>query len=40
MSDALLAKFRHRFNQRMSERQRAGFPHIGHYDHTWVVDML
>ena len=39
MSDALLAEFRHRYNQRCSERRRAGFPRLGHYD-TWLVDKL
>ena len=39
MSDALLAEFRHRYNQRCSERRRAGFPKLGHYD-TWLVDKL
>ena len=39
MSDALLAQFRHRYNQRCSERRRAGFPKVGHYD-TWLIDKL
>ena len=37
MSDALLREFRHRYNQRVSERRRPGFPKLGHYD-TWLVD--
>jgi hypothetical protein len=37
MSDCLMAEWRHRFNQRISERRRLGFPKIGHYD-TWLVD--
>ena len=36
MSDALLAEFRHRYNQRCSERRRAGFPRLGHYDTVCV----
>ena len=39
MSDVLLAEFRHRFNQRISERRRRGFPKLGHFD-TWLVDSL
>ncbi len=37
MADALLAERRHRFNQRLSQRKRANFPHLGHYD-SWLVD--
>jgi hypothetical protein len=37
MSDCLMAEWRHRFNQRISERRRLGFPKLGHYD-TWLVD--
>ena len=39
LAKALLQEWRHRFNQRMSERRRAGFPKIGHYD-TWLIDEL
>ncbi len=39
MSDYLLAEFRHRYNQHISERRRLGFPRLGHYD-TWLVDLL
>ena len=39
MADALMAEFRHRFNQHVAERRRAGFPKLGMYD-TWVIDSL
>ena len=39
MSDCLLREWRHRYNQRQSERRRLGFPKLGHYD-TWLVDAL
>ena len=39
LAKVLLQEWRHRFNQRMSERRRAGFPKIGHYD-TWLIDEL
>ncbi len=39
MSDVLMAEWRHRYNQHVSERQRLGFPWIGHYD-TWLIDYL
>ena len=39
MADALMAERRHRFNQRMSQRKRANFPCIGHYD-AWLIDHL
>ena len=39
MSDALRSEYRQRYNQRMSERRRIGFPQIGHYD-TWLVDAV
>ena len=39
LAKALLQEWRHRFNQRMSVRRRAGFPKIGHYD-TWLIDEL
>ena len=39
MADALLAERRHRFNQRVSERKRANFPVLGHYD-SWLIDHL
>jgi hypothetical protein len=32
-----MAEWRHRFNQRISERRRLGFPKLGHYD-TWLID--
>ena len=37
MSDAIRSEHRHRYNHRMGERRRAGFPLLGHYD-TWLVD--
>ena len=37
MSDTLLREHRHRYNHRISERRRLGFPRIGHYD-TWLID--
>ena len=39
MSDFLMAEWRHRYNQHVSERRRLGFPRIGHYD-TWLIDYL
>jgi len=39
MSNCLILEFRHRYNQRASERRRAGYPKLGHYD-TWLIDML
>ncbi len=39
MSDFLMAEWRHRYNQHVSERWRLGFPRIGHYD-TWMIDYL
>ena len=39
MSDATRAEYRHRYNHRMSERRRMGFPRIGHYD-TWLFDAI
>lgn len=39
LAKTLLQEWRHRFNQRMAERRRAGFPRIGHYD-TWLIDEL
>ena len=39
MSDAVRAEHRHRYNHRMGERRRAGFPLLGHYD-TWLVDAI
>ena len=38
-ADCLLMWFRHRFNHRASERNRADFLRIGHYD-TWIIDEL
>lgn len=38
-SDALLAEWRHRHNQGVSERRRIGYPPIGHYD-THLIDSL
>ena len=39
MSDKLMAEWRHRYNQRVSERRRVGFPRLGHSD-TWLIDSL
>ena len=39
LTDCLLREWRHRFNQRVSERRRLGYPKIGHYD-TWLIDKL
>jgi hypothetical protein len=39
MSDALLSERRHRYNQKINERKRLGFPKLMHFD-TWKVDML
>ena len=39
MSDALLSERRHRYNHKINERKRLGFPKIGHFD-TWQVDAL
>jgi hypothetical protein len=39
MSDVLMAEWRHRYNQHVSERRRLGFPRIGHSD-TWLIDYL
>ena len=39
MSDCLMAERTHRYNQRVSERRRIGFPKIGHSD-TWLIDSL
>jgi hypothetical protein len=39
ISESLLAEFRHRHNQHVSERRRHRFPKLGHYD-TWLVDKL
>lgn len=32
-------EYRHRYNHRMAERRRPGFPKIGHYD-TWLIDAI
>ena len=37
MSAQLLRETRHRFNHRVAERRRLGFPKVGHYD-TWLID--
>jgi hypothetical protein len=37
MADSLLAEKRHRHNQNISERRRAGFPKLGHYSTHKVV---
>lgn len=37
LSDVLLREWRHRYNHRIAERRRLGFPKIGHYD-TWLID--
>lgn len=39
MSDALLRDFRHRYNQRVSERRRMGFPRLGHFS-SWLTETL
>jgi hypothetical protein len=39
MADMLRSEFQHRYNQRVSERRRLGFPRLGHYD-TWLVDSV
>ena len=39
MADCLLAERRHRYNHRVSERRRRGFPKLGHFD-TWLIDKL
>jgi hypothetical protein len=39
MSDVLMAEWRHRYNQHVSEQWRLGFPRIGHFD-TWLIDCL
>ena len=39
MANVLMAEWCHRCNQHVSERQRLGFPRIGHYD-TWLIDSL
>ncbi len=39
MSDVLMAEWRHRYNQHVSEQWRLGFLRIGHYD-TWLIDYL
>jgi hypothetical protein len=39
MSDAVRQEHGHRYNHRISERRRASFPNIGHFD-TWRVDAL
>jgi hypothetical protein len=39
MSDALLSDRRHRYNQKINERKRLGFPKFGRYD-TWKIDAL
>ena len=35
----MLREWRHRYNHRISERRRLGFPKVGHYD-TWLIDKL
>ena len=37
--DCLLSEWRHRYNHRIAERRRPGFPCVGHVD-TWLVDTL
>ena len=39
MSDTVHFEHRHRYNHRMGERRRAGFPLFGHYD-SWLVDAI
>ena len=38
LGDALVAEFRHRYNTGASERNRLGFPKLGHFD-GWLVDL-
>ncbi|KAI3649998.1 hypothetical protein MP228_005630 [Amoeboaphelidium protococcarum] len=38
-ADAALSVIRHRFNVRASERNRLGFPKLGHYDH-FLMDFV
>ena len=37
--DALLSECRYRYNHKINERKRLGFPKFGHYD-TWLVDSI
>ena len=39
LSDQLLREWRHRYNHRIAERRRLGFPRFGHVD-TWLIDEL
>lgn len=39
MGDMLMAERRHRYNHKVSERRRLGFPRIGHFD-TWLIDSV
>jgi hypothetical protein len=39
LADAIRQEHRHRYNHRMAERRRAGFPRFGHYD-TWLIDEI
>ncbi len=39
MSDRLMAEHRHRYNQGVSERRRAGFPKTG-MSATWLTDSI
>ena len=39
LGDLLMAERRHRYNHKVSERRRLGFPILGHFD-TWLIDSL
>ena len=39
LGDMLMAERRHRYNHKVSERRRLGFPKTGHFD-TWLIDSL
>ena len=39
LGDMLMAERRHRYNHKVSERRRLGFPRIGHFD-TWLIDSV
>ena len=39
LSDCLLDKYCHRYNQHISENYRLGFPKIDQYN-TWLIDIL
>ena len=39
MAECLVAERRHRYNHKISEKRRQGFPKLGHFD-TWLIDKL